>query len=96
MPYKSYNEQGHPHLAPIQRDLLAATGEFVGTFWFLFFAYSGQLMVVDQAESTGAVMDGFSLLVSVWSMYRISGGFFNPAVRMPVLCFSPEKYFATP
>ncbi|KAI1367277.1 aquaporin-like protein [Xylaria arbuscula] len=66
-------------LSSIQQDFVAATGEFVGTFWFLFFGYAGHLMVLDETATTGN-LDGFSLLVTVWSMYRISGGFFNPAV----------------
>ncbi|KAI0447794.1 aquaporin-like protein [Xylaria telfairii] len=77
---------GNGHLTPIQADLVAATGEFVGTFWFLFFGYSGHLMVTDLATATGTThspsADGFSLLVAVWAMYRISGGFFNPAVTV--------------
>ncbi|KAI0457768.1 aquaporin-like protein [Xylaria acuta] len=62
---------------------------FVGTFWFLFFAYSGQLMVIDQAAATvrssragpllTIILDGFSLLVTVWVMYKI---IFNPAVTV--------------
>ncbi|KAI1434552.1 aquaporin-like protein [Xylaria sp. CBS 124048] len=83
-------------LSPTQGHLVASTGEFVGTFWFLFFAYAGQLMVINQAaqasgSATGlgpsltiyvalAWLDGFSLLVTVWAMYRISGGCFNPAL----------------
>ncbi|KAI0393859.1 aquaporin-like protein [Xylariaceae sp. FL0594] len=84
------------HLSPLQADLVAATGEFVGTFLFLFFGYAGHLMVVDKELAAGApsaapVPDpsavvyialsyGFSLLVTVWIMFRISGGYFNPAV----------------
>ncbi|KAI0008785.1 hypothetical protein F4779DRAFT_618193 [Xylariaceae sp. FL0662B] len=77
------------HLSRPQAHLVAATGEFVGTFWFLFFGYAGHLMVLDQAAGTGgasqityiALAYGFSLLVTVWAFYRISGGLFNPATR---------------
>ncbi|KAI0523669.1 aquaporin-like protein [Xylaria bambusicola] len=81
---------GKVQLSSLQADFVAATGEFVGTFWFLFFGYAGHLMVLDEAATATnlgpsaiiyiSLADGFSLLVSVWSMYRISGGFFNPAV----------------
>lgn len=66
---------------------VAASGEFVGTFLFLFMAFLGHLMSVDQAPNTGpngtnsnqtviyiAMSYGFSLLVAVWALYRISGG----------------------
>jgi aquaporin rerated protein, other eukaryote len=74
---------------------VAASGEFVGTFMFLFFAFLGHLMAVDQAPSTGpngtnsnqtviyiAMSYGLSLLVTAWTLYRISGGLFNPAVTL--------------
>lgn len=79
------------HLTTVQTHLVAASGEFVGTFFFLFFGYSGHLMVINEADSTvetpGVIQTvfvgyayGFSLLVTVWAFYRISGGLFNPAV----------------
>jgi hypothetical protein len=80
------------HLNTLQAHLVAASGEFVGTFFFLFFGYAGHLMVIEQASSVTATPGviqtifvgyayGFSLLVTVWAFYRISGGLFNPAVR---------------
>ncbi|KAK7755196.1 putative aquaporin-3 [Diatrype stigma] len=75
----------------MQAHLVAASGEFVGTFMFLFFAYATQLMVLNQASAaTAPAMDtvyvslgyGFSLLVTAWAFYRISGGLFNPAVAL--------------
>lgn len=36
------------HLNTLQRHLVAASGEFVGTFFFLFFGYAGHLMIIDQ------------------------------------------------
>ncbi|KAL9120401.1 MAG: hypothetical protein Q9187_003044 [Circinaria calcarea] len=71
------------------------SGEFVGTFMFLFFAFSGTQ--VANTKSPGAtVIDapdlvqllyislcfGFSLAVNAWVMFRISGGLFNPAVTL--------------
>jgi aquaporin related protein len=74
--------------------IVAAVGEFVGTFMFLYFSFLGQEMLVTQAAETSrgnglassqqnvftALIYGFSLLVNVWAFYRISGGLFNPAV----------------
>ncbi len=72
---------------------VAAVGEFVGTFLFLYFSYAGNLMAVSRASSTApgggmssetvifiSLAYSFSLLVNVWVFYRISGGLFNPAV----------------
>jgi len=74
---------------------VAASGEFVGTFLFLFFAFAWHQTAATQANPVDAVKNGytsaetvmfisigygFSLLVSAWSFYRISGGLFNPAV----------------
>lgn len=60
-------------------------------------AYSAQIMVLNQAPDTALIgsvssqtvvyislIYGFSLLVNAWAFYRISGGLFNPAVRMTV------------
>ncbi|KAI0153957.1 aquaporin-like protein [Pestalotiopsis sp. NC0098] len=38
------------HLNTLQRHLVAASGEFVGTFFFLFFGYAGHLMIIDQVD----------------------------------------------
>lgn len=97
---ESWSRQSHNkhvprgHLSSIQSHLVAALGEFVGTFFFLWMAYSGQLMVGNQVASTAiagggassetvvliSLVYGFSLLVNAWAFYRISGGLFNPAV----------------
>lgn len=64
---------------------------------FLYFSFIGQIMLVSQAAERStingqassqqniftALLYGFSLLVNVWAFYRISGGLFNPAVRIP-------------
>lgn len=81
----------------LQSHMIAASGEFVGTFFFLWMAYSGQLMVLGQVGSLAivggassetivliAIVYGFSLLVNAWAFYRISGGLFNPAVCLSV------------
>ena len=70
---------------------VAMTGEFVGTTLFLFFALSGTQIAntIIPAGTSGdvsgqlffiALSFGFSLMVTVWVFYRISGGLFNPAV----------------
>ena len=76
----------------VRNHFVAASGEFVGTFLFLFFAFAGHLMAVSQAGEKGpnganssqtvifiSLSYGFSLLVTAWSLYRVSGGLFNPA-----------------
>ncbi|KAI1761117.1 aquaporin-like protein [Hypoxylon sp. FL1150] len=92
---REHHEPRRLHLNPFEQHLVAATGEFVGTFLFLFFGYAGHLMVLDMSASTPGASQiiyismayGFSLLVTVWAFYRISGGLFNPAVTLG-LCIS--------
>lgn len=81
-------------LSTMQSHIIAAVAEFVGTFMFLFLAFAGHLMAVAQAPDpvNGAMNNqtvliiglayAISLLVNVWAFYRISGGLFNPAVRI--------------
>lgn len=81
-------------LSTMQSHIVAAVAEFVGTFMFLFLAFAGHLMAVAQAPNpvNGAMNNqtvliiglayAISLLVNVWAFYRISGGLFNPAVRI--------------
>ena len=80
-------------ISTLTAHLVAAAGEFVGTFMFLYFAFAGQIMLTTQGTPAPnglassqqniftALIYGFSLLVNVWAFYRISGGLFNPAVR---------------
>ncbi|GJC87488.1 aquaporin-1 [Colletotrichum liriopes] len=90
-----HHEVHKPHLSTMGGHLVAASGEFVGTFFFLYFAYAGQLMVILQGAEAApdgslssqgvvfiALTYGFSLLVNVWTFYRVSGGLFNPAVSL--------------
>ncbi|KAI1468683.1 aquaporin-like protein [Daldinia caldariorum] len=101
-PRQSQPRQSHfQHLSPLEKHLVAATGEFVGTFFFLFFGYAGHLMVLDQGAATPGATKviyislaySFSLLVTVWTFYRISGGLFNPAVTLG-LCLSGQLPWA--
>ena len=94
----SHHERSQPpRLSPIQDHLVAAVGEFVGTFLFLYFSYAGNVMAASRASTTGpnggmssetvvfiSLAYSLSLLVNVWAFYRISGGLFNPAASLPI------------
>lgn len=68
---------------------VAMSGEFVGTVLFLWFAF-GATQIANTVVPPGAgglaqlfyisTAFGFSLAVTAWSFYRVSGGLFNPAV----------------
>ena len=73
----------------VRKHFVAASGEFVGTFLFLFFSFGGTQVanIITPAASPTpsqllyiALSFGFSLGVTAWAFYRISGGLFNPAV----------------
>jgi aquaporin related protein len=90
------NRPGEPRLAGFgwlpnraRHLFISFAGEFVGTFLFLFFAFAAT-QVANNLRGTRS-MDigsllyislafGFSLAVTVWVFFRISGGLFNPAV----------------
>ncbi|MCJ1409783.1 hypothetical protein MMC19_003866 [Ptychographa xylographoides] len=79
---------------------VAMTGEFVGTFLFLFFALGGT-QVANSLPSTQdsepimyiSLVFGFSLLVNVWVFYRVSGGLFNPAVTLGMVITGSLPWF---
>ena len=73
-----------------QGHFVAMTGEFVGTFMFLYFAFAATQIANTITPPTEpnlmqmlfiSLAFGFSLAVTAWVFYRISGGLFNPAVR---------------
>ncbi|CAK4032766.1 hypothetical protein BAUCODRAFT_74703, partial [Lecanosticta acicola] len=81
--------------ARFRNDFVAATGEFVGTFLFLLFAFLGHSMAIAAAPDSApggsqsstttiyiSLSYGFSLLINAWTLYRVSGGLFNPAVTV--------------
>ena len=88
----------------IRNHIVALCGEFIGTFLFLFFAFTGTQVANSQTQggtsSTIAqgsnpaqllyisLCFGFSLAVNAWVFFRISGGLFNPAVSP----FSPFEF----
>jgi len=92
------NAAVEPRGRAMKNHFVAASGEFVGTFLFLYFAFATHLMAVDQTDAVAlanrqnsaqtvvyiSLGYGFSLLVTVWAFYRISGGLFNPAVTLGV------------
>ncbi|KAK7935652.1 aquaporin-like protein [Apiospora marii] len=104
-----HHHHNQTHTTALQQHIVAATGEFVGTFLFLFMGYAGHLMILDQAaQGRSSVAStslgfleimavgftyGFSLLVSAWAFYRISGGLFNPAVTLG-LCLADQLPWA--
>lgn len=78
----------------IKGHLVAFIGEFVGTFMFLFLAFSSTQVAnyttagasLSTSPNTSnllfvALAFGFSLAVNAWVFFRITGGLFNPAVR---------------
>jgi aquaporin related protein len=103
------HSNGHGHgkrkISTLTGHLVAAVGEFVGTFMFLYFAFAGQIMLVTQAGEVSranglassqqniftALLYGLSLLVNAWAFYRISGGLFNPAVSV-IVAFSVAEH----
>ncbi|KAF2246414.1 aquaporin-like protein [Trematosphaeria pertusa] len=99
-PHSNGRHHGHHGISSLQGHLVAATGEFVGTFMFLYFSFAGQIMLQTQASDRvnggpssqtnifTALLYGFSLLVNVWAFYRISGGLFNPAVTLGMVLTS--------
>jgi len=97
-----YREPSHAERKSIKNHFIASSGEFVGTFMFLYFGFSTHLMAVDQASGVASngrnsaqtvvfisMGYGFSLLVTAWGWYRISGGLFNPAVTLG-LCLAGQ------
>jgi hypothetical protein len=96
MKKEAYSEHRESKGAKARDHIIAASGEFVGTVLFLYFAFAWQLVAsgqqVSQTAQAGgppaeqimyiAVGYGFSLLVCAWAFYRISGGLFNPAVSL--------------
>ena len=80
---------------PTRNHLVATLAEFVGTFLFLFFSFSIAQVANTPAAKPGShplpntshllyIALGFSCSVAtnVGLFYRVSGGMFNPAVRM--------------
>ena len=67
--------------------------EFIGTIMFLWFAFAGTQVAAQSSPNN--ILDpqrllfislsfGLGLMVAVWAHYRVSGGLFNPAVRVAI------------
>ncbi|ODV94520.1 hypothetical protein PACTADRAFT_51343 [Pachysolen tannophilus NRRL Y-2460] len=81
----------------IRHHFIAVMGEFVGTFQFLWCAYAiAQIANHDPAMEGGITSDpgrlimismgfGFSVMVSVYCFFRVSGGNLNPAVTLTLV-----------
>lgn len=85
----------------VRNHFIAMAGEFAGTFLFLFFAFTGTQVANSQTQSATSttiaqgsnpaqllyisLCFGFSLAVNAWVFFRISGGLFNPAVRLELM-----------
>ncbi|OZJ02204.1 hypothetical protein BZG36_04745 [Bifiguratus adelaidae] len=80
----------------MRNDLVAAAGEFVGMCFFMFLSLGGVQATLWQdqiptaptpSQILGVAFSfGFSLLISVWMIFRISGGgVLNPAVLLALL-----------
>lgn len=83
-----------------RNNIVAALGEFVGTFLFLFFSFAGTQIANTGPPSTDAIplpnsanlifialAFGMSLMANVWAFYRVTGGLFNPVVGLPFSLF---------
>lgn len=77
----------------MRNNLVAVAGEFVGTFLFLFFSFAGTQVSNTPKPADGsppntsnllysALCFGFALTANVWAFFRVTGGLFNPAVRI--------------
>ena len=77
----------------IKDDLWAALLEYVGTTIFLLLAFGGVQAAAGEASASEASSEvsrimyislcfGFSLIVSAWLFYRVTGGLFNPDVSL--------------
>ncbi|KAF9791951.1 aquaporin-like protein [Thelephora terrestris] len=82
--------------ANIKQDICGALLEFVGTFFFFSIAYGTVQAVIAEGGVGPAAPTalnvfvistcfGFSLLVSAWLFYRVTGGQFNPNVSLALL-----------
>jgi aquaporin related protein len=83
--------------ANFSEDLAAALLEFIGTAFFLLLGLGGiQAATAEDLSSNRPASNiqqvlyistsmGFSLLVSAWLFFRITGGLFNPNVSLALL-----------
>ncbi|KAF1983829.1 aquaporin-like protein [Aulographum hederae CBS 113979] len=93
----------------VRNHIIAMIGEFVGTFMFLFFAFTATQVAntssgdagdtgIPQGPNTSNLLYislafGFSLAVNAWVFFRISGGLFNPAVTLGMCLIGAVGWF---
>lgn len=89
--------------ANLSEDMAAALLEFVGTAFFLIIGLGGiQAATAENLSSERPASNvqqvlyistsmGFSLLVSAWLFFRITGGLFNPNVSLALLLVGAIK-----
>lgn len=87
-------EETETSWSKIRAHLVAMQSEFIGTIMFLWFSFAGTQAAVMTNPSGNpqklvyiSLSFGFSLMITVWAHYRISGGLFNPAVTL-ALCLT--------
>ncbi|KAF2018258.1 aquaporin-like protein [Aaosphaeria arxii CBS 175.79] len=79
-----------------RQELTVFVGEFIGTFMFLFFAFTGTQIAAEAPSADSTLPDaakllyinlcfGISLAVNVAIFADVSGGMFNPAVTTGLL-----------
>lgn len=83
----------------LRNTMVIVSGEFCGTFMFLFLAFVGTQTAVNNNDPLNpdskapllpmslfyiAASFGAALAVNVWVFYRVTGGMFNPAVSLHV------------
>ncbi|EMD31295.1 hypothetical protein CERSUDRAFT_119849 [Gelatoporia subvermispora B] len=86
------------YFANIREDFWAALLEYVGTTVFLLLAFGGIQAAQGEIESGGdmsasgiqrimyiALSMGFSLLISAWLFFRVTGALFNPNISLALL-----------
>lgn len=97
---------GPSAFSTVRADFHAACLEFVGTTFFLTSAFGGVQAIAAEAGASGessfvdrdmkiSLCFGFSLLVSTWLFFRVTGGLFNPQVSLALLLtgvISPVRF----
>ncbi len=87
--HSSIDENDSSAAKTTQAHLVAMSGEFIGTIMFLFMSFGGTQIANNVTPSDHpdvgqllyiSLSFGFSLAVTAWIFYRVSGGLFNPAV----------------
>jgi aquaporin related protein len=75
----------------ISVDAKAAGIEFIGTTFFFLLGLGGIQAAAGEALQSGSTIEhtlyiatsmGFSLLVTAWLFYRVTGGLFNPNITL--------------